>query len=214
MATDAASKAVNLRPIDIRPSQVGEPVYELAEKLYPRQGQWTPNAYFHLQIDRGVELVDGCLEFLPVPTEIHQAILIFFLNLLQEVVGERGRVMLAGLRVNTQGDNFREPDVVALLDRQSPKRGNKAWSGADFALEIVSEGGESRDYMDKRLEYAAAGIAEYWIVDPQKKQILVLSLEGQTYREVGTFTGNAEAAGPLLPGLRVTPEAVWAAAEK
>lgn len=216
MATDAASKTgpkVTIEPMDFRPSREGEPVYELAEKLFPRQGQWTPNAYFLLQIERGVELVDGCLEFLPMPSEVHQAIMIFFLDMLRQLLGSQGKVMVAGLRVNTRDNNFREPDVLALLDKDSPKRANKAWSGADIAIEIVSEGGEERDYEKKRIEYAAAGIAEYWIVDPQKKQILVLSLDGEQYQEVGTFTDQQDAAGVLIDGLSVKPADVWAAAE-
>jgi Uma2 family endonuclease len=51
-------------------------------------------------------------------------------------------------------------------------------------MEIVSEGSEARkrDYVDKRLDYARAGITEYWIVDPEFTRITVLSLEGNDYR--------------------------------
>ena len=49
----------------------------------------------------------------------------------------------------------------------SSRRGNKFRSGADLVMEVVSDDAESRerDLQQKREEYAAADIPEYWIVD-------------------------------------------------
>jgi Uma2 family endonuclease len=57
-----------------------------------------------------------------------------------------------------------------------------------LVVEVVSPGepGEKnydRDYIEKRREYAARGIPEYWIVDPYRQVVLVLTLDGQSYRE-------------------------------
>lgn len=37
------------------------------------------------------------------------------------------------------------------------------------------------DYEDKRRDYSAAGIPEYWIIDPAADRVLVLSLESGSY---------------------------------
>ena len=87
--------------------------------------------------------------------------------------------------------------------------------GADLVVEVVSEGEENRerDLVKKREEYAKAGISEYWIVDPQEKQITVLVLEGQTYREHGVFKPGTVATSFLLAGFSASVDAVFAAGQ-
>src|SRR5437773_2718941 len=94
-------------------------------------------------------------------------------------------------------------------------RGEPAWQvallfprppdGADLVMEVVSEGSENRkrDLETKRLEFAAAGIAEYWIVDPQEQRITVLVLDGSIYRVHGEFAPGTQASSVLLPGFSV-----------
>jgi len=43
-----------------------------------------------------------------------------------------------------------------------------------LVVEIVSPSQENRDYRYKRPEYAARGIAEYWIVDPIAQKVTIL----------------------------------------
>ncbi len=59
-------------------------------------------------------------------------------------------------------------------------------------VEVVSPGkpNQDRDYIYKRAQYAAIGVPEYWLLDPVAQTVLVLTLEGQDYREVGLFKGN------------------------
>lgn len=54
-----------------------------------------------------------------------------------------------------------------------------------LVVEIVSSGkeNEDRDYRYKRSEYGARGIAEYWIVDPEHPQVVVLTLVDGLYEE-------------------------------
>ena len=54
-------------------SRRGEPVWELAMN-YPLQGDWTEEEYLALETNRLVEFSDGFLEFLPMPSLIHQLI--------------------------------------------------------------------------------------------------------------------------------------------
>ena len=96
------------------------------------------------------------------------------------------------------------------------KAGNRArrhrryWDGADLVMEIVSEGVEDakRDWEEKPLEYAKAGISECWIVDPQKKVIRVLKLVGKSYKVHGDFRPGSRATSALLPGFSVPVDGV------
>lgn len=54
-----------------------------------------------------------------------------------------------------------------------------------IVIEVVLAGGEAhkRDYETKREEYLAAGVQEYWIVDPQQRSMLALTRDGDEWRE-------------------------------
>src|SRR5258708_19247002 len=103
-----------------------------------------------------------------MPTDRHQAILEFlFLAFLQVIKPSGGKVHFAPLRLRIRPGKFREPDLLLLLLATDPRRQNRFWTGADLALEIVSPDKPERDLVQKRTDYAEAGVLEYCIVNPQ-----------------------------------------------
>jgi len=58
-----------------------------------------------------------------------------------------------------------------------------------------------RDLVAKRIDYAQAGIEEYWIVDPAEETVTVLSLTGDVYAEHGFFGRGDVVTSSLLPEL-------------
>ncbi len=69
-----------------------------------------------------------------------------------------------------------EPDISVVCD--SAKLDDKGCHGApDWIIEIVSPGNRPMDYFTKLFKYRTAGVREYWIVDPMRKQILVYRFE-------------------------------------
>jgi Uma2 family endonuclease len=190
-------------------AHVGDPAWPIA-LLFPRQGEWTEEDYLALDTKRLVELSNGCLEVLPVPTPYHQLIAVLLVRLLQDFVGPKklGLVLIAPLCVRLWPKKIRQPDVVFLRPGRLKDRKGPA-AGADLVMEVISEGAEhrKRDLVTKRSEYARAGIPEYWIIDPVTRRISVLILEGKKYRQLG------EAASLELPGFEVDVAAVFAVEE-
>ncbi len=197
------------------------PTWEIAY-LVPPQGSWTEDDYLALEDHYGthirVELADGCLEVLPMPTQLHQLIIAFFWKCLDRFAEAHapGLALFSGIRVRLKlkrGTQFREPDVVYMSAKNAARRHNKFWDGADLVMEVVSgtAGDRKRDWVTKAKEYAAAGIAEYWIIDPEKQVIRVLSLSGKSYRCHGDFKPGNQATSVLLPGFAVEVDAVFAA---
>jgi Uma2 family endonuclease len=80
-------------------------------------------------------------------------------------------------------------------------------------VEIVSEGGEDRDYVEKREDYLRVGVSEYWILDPMKRQLLVLQRAGDVWKEVVVQPGSVYVTR-FLPGLEVRPEGLLGPAEE
>jgi Uma2 family endonuclease len=191
-----------------------EPTWDIA-MLFPQQGDWSVDEYLALPGNRLIELSDGFLEFLPIPTTMHQWIVLFLWESLKQFTGGwsgLGLALTAALRVRLWKDKFREPDVVFMLTKHKERAGDEFWDGADLAMEVVSGGSEDRkrDLVAKRAEYARARIAEYWIVDPKLQRITVLRLKGKVYEVHGVFKNGQTATSRLLPGFGVDVKTVFA----
>ncbi|HFQ93656.1 MAG TPA: Uma2 family endonuclease, partial [Anaerolineae bacterium] len=127
-----------------------------------------------------------------------------------------GEVLTAPLPVKLWEGKYREPDVVYLSEAHSHQVENYP-GGADLVIEVVSGGVSDRyrDMVQKREEYAQAGIREYWIVDPEQERIIVLYLpeDAESYIVHGEFGSEEQAASILLDGLVAPVTAVFAAAK-
>jgi Uma2 family endonuclease len=176
------------------------------------QGQWTVEQYLKVsgRTRHLVELTDGELEVLAMPTRDHQLIVLFLYNLLRTLVGSAGGIVLvAPMRLEIQAGKFREPDILLLIDANDPRNQNRFWLGADLVMEIVSEDDPARDTVVKVADYAEAGIPEYWIVNPLDETISVLTLADTQYRTHGIFQRGDTASSLLLKGFSVDVAAIF-----
>ncbi len=200
---------------DHAPDSLSTPEWkDFLESLLPAQGLWTEEQYLVLtdSTNQLVEFTDGYLEPLPMPTDRDQAILQFlFLLFLAAVRPVGGKVRLAPLRMRIRPGKFREPDLLLLLSATDSRRGDRFWTGADLALEIVSPDKPERDLVQKRAEYAETRVLEYWIVNPQTETITVLRLENAGYVQAGHYRRGESAASEHLRGLTVDVTAVFEA---
>ena len=176
------------------------------------QGTWTEAQYLKLTdtCNRLLEFTDGRIEVLPMPTDRHQTILRFlFLACLPAERELGGAVRFSPLRLRIGDGRYREPDLLLVRDADDPRRADAFWTGADLVMEVVSPRNPLRDTRDKRLEYARAGIPEYWIVNPIDETVTVLESEGDTYLEHGVFRRGEQADSACVPGLAVDVAAVF-----
>ena len=82
-------------------------------------------------------------------------------------------------------------------------------------VEVVSSSdtdkkSRDRDYIEKRNEYAARGIPEYWIVDPIEEIVLVLGLQSGEYSS-RSFTGEMTIVSSSFPALNIIAKQVLSA---
>jgi len=189
-----------------------EPTWEVAF-VYPRRGDWTEEDYLLLPTNHLVELSNGCLEVLPMPTPRHQTTVVFLLRQLLEFVEPRGlgEALVAPMPVRLWSGKFREPDVIFMRSGNAVRIERECWNGADLVMEVISPNDPARDLEIKRQEYAEAGIPEYWIVDPERGVITVLRLQDKKYTLHGEYRSGQQAESALLPGFRVDVGKVFAA---
>ena len=122
-------------------------------------------------------------------------------------------VLFSALRLRVREGKFREPDLLLLRDRSDPRCQDRYWLGADLVVALVSPDRPERDLADKRIDYAEAGIPEYWVVDPRDETITVCELRTEGYAEHGRYVRGGAAESPLLPGFAAAVAEVFDAPE-
>ena len=179
----------------------------------PDGTRMTAEQYAARTLEFHAELVGGRLDYLPMPDDLHARIVRHLNWILENHLRARHPGAAAAgqdIRVRLPSGRSREPDRVVLLDGADPRRGPAFWTGADLCVEVVSPDDPDRDYLAKRRDYAAAGVREYWIVDPRDRTpedprgrtVRVLTLENGAYRET-IYEEGETAPSPLLPGLTI-----------
>ncbi|WOB43703.1 Uma2 family endonuclease [Thermoleptolyngbya oregonensis NK1-22] len=168
--------------------------------------------------DTRYELVNGALVEMPPESEANNDIarkllfefakhlpiaLLAYKDTEIEVTGRRATARIPDLLVHTE-------DSKAAVAGASRATITRDMPPPALVVEVVSPGqvNRDRDYRHKRTEYAARGIAEYWIVDPETRQVtLCLWVNGQYEDQV---YGEAEAIqSTVLPAFALTPAEIF-----
>jgi len=119
--------------------------------------------------------------------------------------GSDCKILLADL------DSERHPDVA--IYKNPPPEGEDFWAAwiPEIVIEVVSPGSEQRDYVEKREEYLRFGVREYWIVDAEREEVLVLRRSGGRWIE-RTLRASDTYRTRLLPDFVLACEPVFEAA--
>jgi Uma2 family endonuclease len=176
-------------------------------KLFPRQGEWTEADYFRLpETNKIIELSEGRLIISPSPTTQHQQIVnrLNFLLYSHVFNNSLGEVVTSPMDVRLWKGNIRQPDIVFMSNKHRKRITRKYFGVPDLVMEILSKGTAKVDKEEKFQEYEKAGILEYWIVDPFKKNIAIYALENGIYELFGKWGIGEIAKSKLLDGFEVS----------
>lgn len=163
------------------------------------------------------ELVDGKLVTMPPESDRNNLIALYLLTEFLKLVPIRLiRHKDTELVVTGNRTRVRMPDLMILTEELlTAIGGRRATITPDMpspvlVVEVVSPGkvNEDRDYRFKRSEYAARGILEYWIVDPQSDKVTILSLVDGLYEET-IFEGDRLITSNVLRQLSLTAEQIF-----
>lgn len=141
-----------------------------------KPGEFTIEDYYALPDDKRVELIDGVFYDMAAPTIEHQLLAgsVYF-QIVTYIRRKKGKCipLISPVDVQLDADNktMVQPDVVIVCDRTRIDD-RKVIGGPDFVLEVVSPSSVIKDYVKKAAKYEAAGVREYWIVDPMQQKII------------------------------------------
>jgi len=185
--------------------------------LFPRQGEWTEADYLALpETNRIIELSEGRVVMPDMPTTSHQRAVGKLFRLMSDhvEVQDLGEVCVAALRVHLWPGKFREPDIVFMTRDHADRIGEEYWGIPDLIVEVISprtpksSGTEHVDRGEKFVEYAKAGVQEYWLVHPTAGTIEVYVFRDGVYHLLDRWGKGEVARSEMLDGFEVPVEVV------
>lgn len=149
--------------------------------LGPAQGHWSYADWERLPAEgRRYEIIDGVLYMTTAPSTFHQ----WIIRRLERYIGipaEDGQLAYcfpAPIGVLMAGCDPVQPDYVLVLHARSAIIRNGRIRGVpDLIVEVISPGSRAYDERIKLQAYAAAGVPEYAIIDPQTRSLSWYRLE-------------------------------------
>lgn len=161
--------------------------------------------------DVKAEYVDGeVIVHSPASTR-HSDAVWFIGYLLRTIVQQHdlGRVLGPELQVRLRPGLRRVPDLLFVTKERADIIQPTLIEGApDLIVEIVSPDSVERDWREKYLEYQAAGVGEYWVVDLEYQRMAVYRLDEQSrYQAVPAEEGVYRSR--VLPGFWLRAEWLW-----
>jgi Uma2 family endonuclease len=167
--------------------------------------------------DRRYELVDGELVEMPTESQVNVSIAKYLLFELAKYVPIALIAVATEVEVSGRRAKSRLPDLMVHSEESHAalSGGKRAILLRDMppalVIEVVSPGQENhdRDYRYKRTEYAARGINEYWIIDPEMQQVtLCLWVNGQ-YEDT-LYQGDTSIQSTVVPGFNLSANQILA----
>ena len=158
------------------------------------------------ETNQPVELWNGEIIMSPAPHPDHQTIVLNFAALLREFVaaGRLGKVFVSPVDVVLTPHRVVQPDVLFIEKARLNIVGSHIGGVPDLVMEVISAGSWQRDRIQKKALYEQAGVAEYWITDPDAEAIEVFALIKGVYQLHSKATGKEPAKSKLLAGFKTT----------
>ena len=100
-----------------------------------------------------------------------------------------------------------QPDLLYVAKKHRNIVEDRVDGPPDIVIEVLSEGSERRDRIEKFATYAEYGVPEYWIVDQSAQWIEFLILKDGAY--VVTQPAEGRYQSPRLPEVETDLASFW-----
>lgn len=173
---------------------------------------YTYEDYAQLPEGAPYQLIGGELVMSPAPTPRHQRILLNLSVALHLFVEEHdlGAILFAPTDVYLSEIDTPQPDILFIARARLDIIGEKYIEGApDLIMEILSPSTAYYDLKKKKRLYEASGVKEYWIVDPEAREIEVYALIEGRFDLFGREAGQGSVTSKLLDGFSVNLDDVF-----
>lgn len=154
------------------------------------------------------ELIDGHVYYMAAPSTFHQELVHQISWTIENYIRKNQgncKVFPAPFAVYINDDKYSylEPDISVICNPD--KLDEKGCHGApDWVIEVVSPSSRAIDYILKLFKYHAAGVREYWIVDPSSRQVITYSFDEP--ENAGQYLFSDDIPVSIYPGYSINLE--------
>jgi len=178
-----------------------------------QMGPYTWRDFVELDEDDPRELLDGQLVEIELPTWTHERIVAALIAILTQWSWSRkaGQVLASGYRLRIDERRGTMPDVQFYRKGNPPSGQEKGLERGrpDLVVEVISPSSRSKDSVRKLYDYAAIGVPEYWLLDPEAHTLERLVLRDGVYSIVEAVEGDALFQPEEFDGLEVDLGRLW-----
>jgi len=136
---------------------------------------WTEAEYLALgELDIRTELVDGKIQVTPSPSNPHQGISRYLANFLEPAAFAAGLTLFDAVDVRIGARTIACPDVV--VGKLRWEKGVNDAADVVLIAEVTSPSNAAWDRVGKKRRYAAAQIPWYLLVEPDRPELLSVTL--------------------------------------
>ncbi len=161
------------------------------------------------------EYVDGEIIKDMSVTDRHDDLTRFLQALLRIFVEEKKLGKIHGepyqMRIETKGKTKgREPDIFFVATENFDRIQEKYFEGpADLIIEIVSPESVIRDTEDKFEEYEAAGVKEYWLINPNRRTAIFYGYDENRKYKMLPISPDGNFESLVIKGLWIKLDWLW-----
>jgi len=157
------------------------------------------------------EWIDGRVLVMSPVNYTHAKLTSFLIHLFRAFVDEHdlGDVLTEPFQIRfSKLKRRRSPDLIFITRERAPDEEATHFDGApDLIIEVISWDSQTRDRREKFIEYQAAGVREYWIVDPISKTVEANVLKGRKFVQFGPKEEIIHSK--VLPDFYIKPAWLW-----
>ena len=156
-------------------------------QLDPINGLYTYAEYLLWKFEERVELLKGKLFKMSAPSINHQRVSRKLSTKIDNYLeGKRCEVFSAPFDVvlknpNGEDNTVLQPDLCVVCDPEKLADGKRCYGAPDWVLEIVSPSNVEKELSKKMHIYEEAGVAEYWVLRPEEKELDIFVLQDNGY---------------------------------
>jgi prevent-host-death family protein len=158
--------------------------------------------------DLRYEYIDGEVYLLASPVYNHQVVVAeIYGTFFNWFKGKKCRALTSPfdvtLKKSESNINVVQPDIIVICDTDKIDGSGKYQGVPTLVVEVLSKSTKTKDMLKKLDLYMKTGVKEYWLVDPDKKEVTVYTFEKYEIADHDTYLGDMTAKSIVFSGLEV-----------
>ncbi|SDN71258.1 type II toxin-antitoxin system Phd/YefM family antitoxin [Bacillus sp. OK048] len=157
--------------------------------------------------DERYEYIDGEIYLLASPKTVHQIVITELFGIFYNFFQDTNCTPIVApydieLRGTSENINIVQPDIMIICDLEEKLNEDDYYKGVpSLVVEVLSKSTRRKDLIKKLDLYMSCGVREYWIVNPDNKEVTVYLFEDNNISNSTTYKNSDAAQSFIFTGL-------------